>query len=487
MKLDPLSIPYRIVENGSRLLGFLAIGFVTSSGGTSGPGPLLIVGFLLLGIVASALWELARYERYSYELTDDTVDIGSGVLSRREREIPYERIQNVDIAQNVVQRVLDIAEVRMETAGGSSTEATLKYVSRPEADRLQEEISRRKRGATPGEAEESEEPATELFTLEPRELAILGIVSADLRLLGLLSVGLSAFAPRLATELGPRYDLVSFVGPAIALVGIALFWVASAVLTVFRYYGFRLSQQGDELRYERGLLQRYSGTIPLSKVQTLTVRENVLARRLGYASLVVQTAGYAPGQDGSSVESAVPIAERERLLELARAVEPFEDVSFTRPPKRARTRYVVRYALALLAVVGALGAVDAVTGWLPLWYGGLIGLLAVPLAAHLAWLNRGFYRDDEYVVTRNGFWRRRIMIVPYDRVQTVASSQTVFQRRRDLGSVVVDTAGSGGLGGGDAAAVDIDAEVAETLREEVAARFHRAISQRRARRSGTGD
>jgi putative membrane protein len=481
VRLDPRSIPYRVVENGSRLAFFIAIGILTSSGGSDVIAPVFIIGFVVLGLVASAAWEVARYQRYVYDLTPDTFDIRSGVFSRREREIPYERVQNVDIAQNVVQRIVGIAEVRLETAGGSSTEASLRFVSRSEADRLQEEVSRRKRSAEPGD-EESEE--TELFALEPRELAILGVVSADLRLVGLLSIVLSAFAPRLATELRPQYDLVTLVGPAIALVGILLFWVASAVLTVFRYYDFRLTRRGEELRYERGLLQRYSGTIPLTKVQTVTIRENVLARQLGYASLVVQTAGYAPGQDGASVESAVPIAKRDRLLDLARSVEPFEEVSFTRPPKRARTRYAVRYSLALVALVGGLWIVDSITGLLPLWYLPLAGLLAVPIAAHLAWKHRGYDRDDEYVITRNGFWRRRTMVVPYDRVQTVASSQTVFQRRRHLGTVTVDTAGTGGLGGGDAVAVDIDADVAERLREEVGDRFHRAIQRESAQAPG---
>jgi putative membrane protein len=70
------------------------------------------------------------------------------------------------------------------------------------------------------------------------------------------------------------------------------------------------------------------------------------------------------------------------------------------------------------------------------------------------------------------------MVVPYDRVQTVFSSQTVFQRRRDLGTVTIDTAGTGGLGGGDAVAVDIDANVAERLREDVADRLQYSLRQR---------
>jgi putative membrane protein len=127
--------------------------------------------------------------------------------------------------------------------------------------------------------------------------------------------------------------------------------------------------------------------------------------------------------------------------------------------------------------VGLLRAGEAATGLVPLWYLPLAGLLAVPVAAHLAWVHRGYHVDEEYVVTRRGFWRRRTMIVPADRVQTVFTTQTLFQRRRRLGSVTVDTAGGGGLGAGDAVAVDIDATEAERLRERVAGNLQRALTR----------
>jgi putative membrane protein len=466
MKLHPRSVPYRVAENGVRLAGLVLFGVVTSA--STGPDP--VAGGTGVGLVALARartfgGELARHHRYDYELTADTLDIRSGVLSRREREIPYERVQNVDVAQTVVQRALDIAAVRIETAGGSGSEAHLRYVGRAEADRLQNEVSRRKR---PTADEDEPDRGTHLFTLSEREHLVLGVVSADLRLLGLLTVGLSVFAPRLARGVAPQYDLVSLFGPGVAVAAIAGFWVLSGLLQILRYYGFTLTRREDELRYERGLLQRYTGTIPLPKVQTVTLRENVLARAAGYGSLVIQTAGRAASGDGDTVESAVPIAKRDRALALAREVEPFGDVSLKRPPKRARTRYAVRYALGLLAVVAVLRAAHAATGAVSLWYLPLAGLVAVPVAAHLAWAHKGYHVDDEYVVTRNGFWRRRTMVVPSDRVQTIFSSQTVFQRRRDLGTVTVDTAGGGGLGAGDAVAVDIDAGTADRLRERVA-------------------
>jgi putative membrane protein len=85
------------------------------------------------------------------------------------------------------------------------------------------------------------------------------------------------------------------------------------------------------------------------------------------------------------------------------------------------------------------------------------------------------------VITQHGFWTRRTTIVPYYRVQTLSSSQNVFQRRRDLATLVVDTATSGGFWGGDAVALDIDAAAADRLRETVNERFHESIVERERR------
>ena len=476
MNLHPRSVPYRVVEDSLRLAGVLGFAVVASvGGGSNGIDLTQAVAIVVVGILASAVWETAHVRRYTYEVTPDTFDIQSGVLSRREREIPFERIQNVDIAQNVLQRALGIAEVRLETAGGGATEARLRYVDRSEAARLQELVSDRKDVTTdrdPGAADDI------LFELGGRELAVLGITSANFRLLGVIVVGLSLVAPPIARAISPGADLLLVIGPGVALGALLVLWVGSGVQAVLRYYGFRLLRHEEELRYHRGLFQRYTGTIPLSKVQTLMIRENVLARGLGYASLAIETAGYAPGQGGNSVESAVPIAHRDRVVALARTVEDIDEFEFTRPPKRARRRYLGRYTILVGAVAGALGAIHAATGELPTWYYAAGLIVLVPIAAHLKWTHLGYYVGDDHVVTRTGFWTRRTTIVPYYRVQTVASSQSIFQRRRDLETLIVDTATSGGFWGGNAVALDIDAAVAEELRESVHDRFQSAAAGR---------
>ena len=491
MRLDRLSIPYRAVERSFQLVVGIVIAGLAGSGSVGGAGGVAVFGVVvLLGIGAALGWQTAYYRRFEYHLTEDTFDIDSGVLSRREREIPYGRIQNVDIAQNVIQRVLGIAEVRLETAGGGESEAQLQYVSREEATRLQEEISRKKRGEQAGEDATAEsETAAEaqsdvLFEISPRELLVLGVVSMNPRLLSLLALPLSFVGPSVLADLLPETSSPLWLLVPVVIVGLLVATAAvSGALAMTRYYGFRLTETDDEYRYERGLLQRFSGSIPKSKVQTLSLSENVIARRLGYASLTIETAGHVASSDGSGgTQSAIPIAERSRVLDLAGRIEPFGDVSFERPPKRARERYAARYAIAVgVLTAAAYGAVELTTLSGP-WWAALALLLVVPVAAHLKWTHRGYAVNDGYVLTRNGFWSREIAVVPAYRIQTVASSQSVFQRRRKLATVVVDTAGSHRLSGSDPKAVDIDAEVAERMRERLAEDLQRALTTDRARR-----
>lgn len=487
MQLDPLSVPYRAAEGGLQLVVGIAVAGIAGAGSIGGVEGVAVFGVLvLLGIGISLGWQMAYYQRFEYRLTPDTFDIDSGVLSRRAREIPYGRIQNVDIRQNVIQRALDIAEVRLETAGGGQTEARLRYVGRADAEHIQEEVSRRKRGESEAPERDAADRGETLFELDGRELVVLGIVSMDLRLLSILAVPASIIGPSVFTEFAPATATVAVL--VVGLVGLVVASaVVSAAIAMTRYYGFVLTDQGEEYRYERGLLQRFSGSIPKNKVQTITLTENVIARRLGYASLSIETAGYAGGsQGGSGSQSAIPIAQRAHAIELAGQIESFEGLDFERPPKRARERYAARYGIVLAVLVAAAYAVVQLTSLSAPWYWLLGGVVLIPPAAHLKWRNRGYRLEEDYVITRNGFWSRRITIVPVYRIQTLVTAETVFQRRRDLATLVVDTAGTYSLVGDDAKAVDIDVRAADRLRGALADDLQEAIVEYRRQRSHGG-
>ncbi|MFB6103779.1 MAG: PH domain-containing protein [Halobacteriaceae archaeon] len=477
-RLHPLTVPYRVVSSLGSLVALVVVTTIVD-GGTPGVGP-VVVAVGAVGVGAVFAYQYAYFRRFEYTVTADSFDVASGVLSRQRREVPLARVQNVDVSQNLLQRVLGIAVVEIETAGGGETEVSLRFVDVAEAQRLTDVLQGR---ATAEERVDRTEP---LFELDDDALLLLSALSFDLRLFSVVPT-LSAFgAPTIlgyVAELPARIQLpVILAGVGAALLG---GWLLGAVGTYVRFYGFRLTRVGDELRYERGLLQRYSGTIPLEKLQTVTVRENVLMRRYGFAALDVETAGYAGrgGPSGGS-KAAIPLARRSSVLSLAREIEPFGEFTLTALPTRARRRYRRRYRLASLGVAALLAVVAWATGVTMPWI--VVGVAVVLVggmglagpAARATYRHRGYSLLDGYAVTRRGFWRRRTTVVPDYRVQTVGRRASIFQRRWGLASVELDTAGSLSLSGPTGVAVDLDDETAATLQETVADRLQAALSSR---------
>ncbi len=529
-RLHPMSAVLRVVRSAFQL------GATGVFAGTMLAGPLELAGFwavFALGAAGAAVggtYGVARYLRFTYETEGDTLAVASGVFNRQERAIPLGRVQNVDVERDVVHRVLGLAVVRFETAGGGSTEAVLDAVDFDEARRLQEFVAAHDReaattadegsvdvdetGETAETAEtgqrvdtaERAEPAgaerEELYALGLPDLLLLGLVTAVPAAPILVVVGTPVFgdlalgvvSATTAALGGPEtvsLDLLPTYSPrelglvaAVTLIefGVAT-WLVSAALTVVEYYDFRLARVGDELRYERGLLNRYSGSIPVEKIQTVAVDETAPMRHLGYAGLSVETAGYGPGaNDGQTSNTAIPLDDRDVVVEMAEDLGEFEHEPIERPPRRARRRYAVRYALAPLVATGALLLVDALfvaVGW---WYAPLFTLPLAPVAGHLTWVNRGHATADDAFLARSGFWRRSTRAVPYYRVQTVIGSRSVFQRYRDLASVTADTASTSSLLGGSATAHDVDEDTARALHRVLRERLDEDVGRRRSGR-----
>ncbi|WP_435552808.1 PH domain-containing protein [Natrinema sp. CGMCC1.2065] len=479
-------------------------------------GPLLAL--VPIGLVAGVGYGIAYYYRFTYEVTASTFDVSSGVFARRSREIPYRRIQNVDLSQGLFERLFGLAVVSIETAGGGDTEATLRFVSEDEAERLRSEI--RRLTAATGEStavpdsdqSASDEPTasertrenhspgggapTLLFDLEVRELLLYAVTSfrwgaavfpiAIVVFLGGADSG-SGLVPAFVIDAarpfgGPDALEGAAVGPLLVLAAVtAVQWsvftyVSSAIYTVANYYGFRLGRAGEDFVYERGLVQRYSGSIPAEKVQSVTVTENPLQRLVGYAGLWVETAGYGPDSGGGS-QSAVPMAKRDRVYRFAENLTGAESPDFRGPPTLARRRYLGRYAIVAAVIVAVAFGLARVSTF-DRWYLTAVVFLAVPPAAYLKYANLGYFVGDDHLVIRSGFWKRRTTVIPYYRIQTVSTRRSVFQRRLGLASLAVDTASSRTFAWGSPTIYDLDLERAREVHGTGRERLQSALRER---------
>jgi membrane protein YdbS with pleckstrin-like domain len=75
---------------------------------------------LLLGLAIGPLPRL-RWHRWSWALTGPGIELASGVLVRRRVTLPYFRIQQIDVVEGPLERLLGLATLTVTTAsaGGS--------------------------------------------------------------------------------------------------------------------------------------------------------------------------------------------------------------------------------------------------------------------------------------------------------------------------------------------------------------------------------
>ena len=140
--------------------------------------------WILLFLIPSTIVAIARYLSFRLHYEGTELVIRSGIIFRNERHVPYARIQNLDAIRNVVHRVLGVTEVRVETGGGQTPEATISVLHETVFEEMRRRIfeGRTRAGQADVEQVEAPEPAAAVVESPPllhlplRELFLNGLL-----------------------------------------------------------------------------------------------------------------------------------------------------------------------------------------------------------------------------------------------------------------------------------------------------------------------
>lgn len=447
------------------------------------PGLVVLVGagsagldwqaWLILLVIPYAIVAIVRSLSFRYRFDPGELVITSGFIFRNERHVPYGRIQNIDAVQNVLHRLVRVVEVRVETGGGDEPEAKMRVLPLPALEEMRERVFTGRAGragpqpaAATGVVEERQPERRALLALGPRELLLAGFIDSR----GLIIVG-AAFG--LLWEVGlfdPTIDFVFgenvsgrgvirqavralFGGgiPSIGRMAILALAFAALVLAVrllsmcwslIRLWGFRLDRTGDDLGAEFGLFTRVMATIPVRRIQTVTVRESPLHRLFKTASIRVDSAGSDGAEGGAAKrESLAPIVKRADLPRLLAEVLPDVDIAGVTwcPVDPRGFRRALRSSLVLAALF-TVPFILMLEWWTFAWLAVLVVWAWVHARLYVKHL--GWAAGDQAVLFRSGWLWREVTVARFNKIQAVTLSESPFDRRARMASVRVDTAGA---------------------------------------------
>jgi putative membrane protein len=483
-RLHPLSILFQLI---GQLRALLVPAILVIFGARSTGMDWEIWGPVLLVPYTGAAFLRYLTLRYRYDPTEFV--IRSGLFVRNERHIPYARIQNIDAVETVLHRLLGVVDVRLQTAAGSEPEAVLSVLPAASVDEMRRQVfarAGREPAAEAAPATGRAAPAAPILALAPRDLLAYGFIENRgmviiAALAGLLwDVGVldgimerlfgeetaRRMARTLATEAGLPIGRILLLAATILAV-LLFIRVLSMGWALVRLHGFTLTRAGEDLQVRFGLLTRVSATVPLGRVQAVTIREGPWHRLFGRASVRVTTAGGASGEAASvQREWIAPILRRERLPDLLAELMPHLDLVRVdwQPvdPRAFRRRFrawLVVTALVSLAALPRLGwGTLALAGALAAWS----AIIARRQVAHLGWA-----LNNQAVAFKRGWIWRFTTVTPLSRIQAVTRHESPFDRRYRMARVRVDTAGAS-----EAFRVDVPYlahETAATLHGQLAA------------------
>lgn len=101
-------------------------------GGPQLPGPLAYLPLLLTVVgLAWAGVAVLNWLRLLYVVTDDEIYVKHGLLSRDVTQVRFDRVQNTEFEQSILERTLGYGDVRVYTAGTNTEDVLLRSVPEP--------------------------------------------------------------------------------------------------------------------------------------------------------------------------------------------------------------------------------------------------------------------------------------------------------------------------------------------------------------------
>lgn len=386
---------------------------------TVGEFPLVAIAattLVVLGVVAVAVssWWFTRYR-----LGESTIELTQGVLFRRHRQARYAQIQAVSTTQPLLARLVGLAEVRVESAGGGDSHMSLAYLDRRSAALLRDQLlglAERAGAATVGGGEDRAPDPAEQPTAPVAGPPSPPVVAMPFRrLLASTVLTLDTLAVTTVVVLGLGVGALLGEVAVTGFVVPLLLYVVGKVRRLLAWGNLTMRVSGRTLSSQHGLTELATSTVPVHRVQAVELTQPLLWRRPDWWSVAVNIAGVKVGGDTVVDEGViVPAASRAEAEALLRVLSTTMDTT----PARS----VMRDGLP----PGAVGC---------------------PPSARLldpwAWRRRGVLLAQEVAVVRSGRLARVVTVVPWGRIQSVEVAQGPLARRLGLADVrLVSTVGA---------------------------------------------
>ena len=414
------------------------------------------------------LYAFAYYRNFKYRITDgNEILLNKGVFKKERLTLKFARVQNVNIAEPFYFQPVNLVNCIFDAAGSSAQEAVIPGVKLSYAEHVREQVM-----AFKAQLEQQEQPPIEqseavdkshTLTISNAEIAKFGLMS-NMAILALAALApfMNVILEYLEKNIINRLEAMlneqaAFVGSAAAIavlimvIAIVLFAILlSVVMALVRFFNFKLYFQDDKFKRVAGLFERQQLSISVLKIQSVQIKQNIIARLLNRFTLIcpqVSSGGIAAGVAAHKNKQTfvMPVLTKEQVQTVCRWLFPWfvdlTELHFIKPERALLYKNTLLYVL-LPTIVSALIFNALFNATMMLW--SILVALLLMIGVFLSYQKTGMamYEHDGrfFAVFKTGMLGIQYRVFEIYKAQSVTTTSTYLMRRSQLKTLYIQLA-----------------------------------------------
>lgn len=413
----------------------------------------IIIGFTIL-LFIQLFYSYKDYLNFKFHIQNQRFFLRHGVFKFTDIDIPFDRIQNININQNIVQQILNVVGFEIETAGQGKAEIKIKALSREDAQHLKKILLQAKVEHLENNISSLEDIHIQnnkvLFELDISRLLKVGMSSNYLKGLGIVIAFFLTLYQYIAdifsnffevnveeTYISQIPETISFFSLVIIVISVAVFMVTVGS-SVIRYFNLKITKSSKDFDVEYGLLKRINQVIKKNKTQVFEIEQNPIKDLFKIKNVFISQASSAQITDKKKI-GLVGLSDIEikSLFQSLLGYAYPQDFIIYNSSLRLMIRLMSKYFIVCL--IGAIG----IFYWqgFPLAIGIFIILLLVFYILSYKTVKKSHIGINENLIeVHSGSLHTNKKYISTHKIQSLALKQNWFQQRNQHADIFIYTA-----------------------------------------------
>jgi len=420
--------------------------------------------YLLLGMMAAivivAIIAYFTYINFTFHLDYENQEfvIHEGIFNKTRTTVQLNKIQQVNINQSLVQRMIGVYALDVDTAGSNAKEGKIKAISHPIALELKAALlDNEKRKSVlheeileaPSETDQ-EQPFIKISTLSLIKMGVTSnyVKSFSLLLLAFFTI-LDYTQKIMGEDVLEKQNLKSYVNMEF-LISTFFILIVALFITVLvinlgriliKYFDYSMTKQKGSLLISFGLFNTKSTIIKPEKVQIAAVSQNYFQKKMNILALKIKQAT-SGAKEERKLAIEIPgcnLQEKDAILKLLFHKIPEKGIQLK--PNYRKLGFALFLTIGLPLLGFYIFRNFNPTIGIQFNYLVPVYILFVAVIQFFKFKNNRLYIHNDHIIKQSGAWDICTEIIEPSKIQAITTSQLFWHKNINIGSLTLHTAG----------------------------------------------